>query len=442
MASFDLIIRNGQCVLPSGIEKTDIGVKAGRIARIGVLSNQSATREIDAHNLFVLPGVIDTQVHFREPGLEHKENFDSGSRAAVLGGVVGFFDMPNTTPATTTRELLHDKVKRAENHSWCDFGFYIGATQQNISQLAELEKEKGCCGIKVFMGSSTGDLLINDDQTLEDILKSGKSRIAFHAEDESRLQERKPLIPKEASAEWHPNWRDEETAFIATQKIVLMAEKYGRKIHILHVSSKAEIEFLADHKKCTTVECLPQYLFFSAPEVYRSLGTLAQMNPPIRSQEHQLALWKAIENNTIDIIATDHAPHTLEEKAKPYPHSPSGMPGVQTLVPVMLNFVNQKKVSLEKVSHLLSTAPAKHFGIQGFGSIENGNYASLTLVDLNKEQEVLESGLASRCGWSPFTGHRLKGWPVGTIIRGQIAMWQNELMSRPKSQVFDFQHHH
>lgn len=442
MALFDLVIKGGHCVLPQGVTLTDIGIefdnqKIAKITKLGSIPASQAAKTIDAKGLHVLPGVIDSQVHFREPGLEHKENIETGSRSAVLGGVTGFLEMPNTKPGTTTQAAIEDKMSRADDHSWCNYGFFVGATADNASQLHLLEKLPGVPGIKIFMGSSTGDLLVDQEATLHTILSKGTRRLAIHAEDEERLKQRKSLIQDNNPAS-HPLWRDEETAFIATQKIVSIARKYNRPIHLLHISSKKEIEFLKKHKDLVTVECLPQYLAFHAPEIYDCIGTFAQMNPPIRSIEHQEALWKALSEGTIDIIGTDHAPHTREEKAKPYPQSPSGMPGVQTLVPVMLNFVNQGRLSLERFCELTSKNPAQAYKIKNNGEIRIGFDANLTLIDLNKTEEVKESWLASKCGWSPYTGLKLTGWPMGTIIGGQIVMWEGELPGKPSGNRFEF----
>ncbi len=442
MDSFDLVIKGGLCVLPSGIQQTDLGIRfqsgRGTITKIGDISNAQGAKILDAKGLHVLPGVIDTQVHFREPGLEHKENMETGSRSAVLGGVTGFLEMPNTKPPTASPEAIADKLARAEDHSWCNYGFFVGATAENAAHLHELEKLPGVPGIKIFMGSSTGDLLVDQEATLHTILSKGAKRIAIHAEDEQRLVERKRLIPKNATASFHPEWRDEEVAFLATQKIVSIARKYNRRLHLLHISSKKEIQFLKDHKDLVTVECLPQFLMFHAPDIYEKIGPLAQMNPPIRSAEHQAALWKGLQDGTIDIIGTDHAPHTREEKSKPYPETPSGMPGVQTLVPVMLNFVNEGRLSLEHLCNLISKNPAKTYGIKRNGEISLGFDANLTIVDLKRTEEVKESWLASKCGWSPYTGLKLKGWPVGTIVNGQTVMWQGQIFNKPNTQRFEF----
>lgn len=441
---YDLLIKGGRCVLESGIHETDIGVKIdhasgeAHIAEIGSISESKAQKVLNARNLHILPGVIDTQVHFREPGLEHKEDIESGSRSAALGGVTGFLEMPNTKPPTATRAALEYKFARAEQTSWTNYGFFIGATSENARELASLSDTPGCPGVKIFMGSSTGDLLVEQEATLRIILSSVKKRIAIHAEDEERLRERKIQIPSGANSSYHPVWRDDLVAFQATQKIIKMAKETGAKLHVLHISSAKEIEFLREHKGQSTVECLPQFLLFSAPEIYERLGSLAQMNPPIRYKHDQDALWKALLDGTIDVIGTDHAPHTLTEKSQPYPSCPSGMPGVQTLVPIMMNFVNEGRLSLAKATALICTNPSRVYGIKRNGILAKGYQANFTIIDMNKTEEVKSSWLASKCGWSPYTGLKLKGWPVGTVVNGNPVMWEGQLLTRSQPRRFEF----
>lgn len=439
MPSFDLMIKEGTVVLPDKIITTNIGIKNGKIVDIGELTNETALEVLNCKGLHVLPGIIDSQVHFREPGLEHKEDLESGTRAAVLGGVTAIMEMPNTNPSTTTPQALADKLERASKKAWCDHAFFVGGTKENASQCGSLERLPGCAGIKIFMGSSTGSLLVEQEAVLEEIFRSGSRRIAIHAEDEARLKERKTQIPPGASATYHPIWRDEETALLATQRAVRVAKKTGRKLHILHISSRNEMEFLKKEKgDLVTVECLPQFLYFSAPDIYEKIGSLAQMNPPIRSREHQEGLWKALLDGVVDVIATDHAPHTRQEKSIAYPGSPSGMPGVQTLVPVMLNFVNQGRISLEKFVQLCSENPCKTYNIESKGKIALGYDADFTIVDLKKTQTVEESWLATKCGWSPWTGEKLQGWPVGTIIRGNKVMWESKTIGTPTGKPLQF----
>ncbi len=426
-ASFDLLLRGGTVVTPNGIGMTDIGVRAGRIVALGDLRRAGAEEILDVTGLHVLPGVIDTQVHFREPGLEHKEDLATGTAAAAMGGVVAVFEMPNTTPNTTTPDALADKLARAKGRAWTDHAFFLGAAADTIDLLAEGERLPGCAGIKVFMGSSTGSLLVADDATLARVLAQGYRRVAVHCEDEARLIERKAIATEAAHPRAHHLWRDADTALLATQRLIRLAEAVGRKVHVLHVTTAEEMSFLGQHKDIATVEATPQHLTLSAPECTERLGSLAQMNPPIREEHHRQALWQAITDGVVDVLGSDHAPHTREEKARLYPQSPSGMTGVQTLVPLMLDHVNAGRLSLERFVDLTSSGPARVYGIVGKGRIAVGFDADFTVVDMNARRTITHQWIVSRCGWTPFDGMNVQGWPMATIIRGLVVMQDGEL---------------
>ncbi len=421
MASYDLIIRNGTVVTPWGVGPADIGIRDGRFAAIGE-TGMSGAETVDATGLHVLPGVIDTQVHFREPGLEHKETQASGMLAAALGGVVGVFEMPNTSPNTTTPELIADKLARVAGKVWIDHAFYLGGDATNAGRLREWERTPGVAGVKVFMGASTGTLLVADDETLERIVADGRRRMAVHCEDEPRLLERKALRPPGGSVHWHPVLRDEESALRATTRLLRLARRHGRMVHVLHVTSAEEMAFLRGQKDLATVEVLANHLTLAAPDCYDRLGSLAQQNPPIRGERHRAALWAAVADGTVDILATDHAPHTREEKARMYPASPSGLPGVQTLVPIMLDHVAKGRLSLQRLVDLTSAGPQRVFGLMGKGRIACGYDADLTLVDLKAERVIDDAQQASKVGWTPFHGLRVQGWPMATVVRGQVVM--------------------
>ncbi|MES2442798.1 MAG: dihydroorotase [Pseudomonadota bacterium] len=424
MASVDLKLSGGTVHLPGGPAQVDVGVTAGRIVAIGRVGDAGET--IDCTGLDVLPGVIDSQVHFREPGLEAKEDLESGSRAAVLGGVTAVFEMPNTKPNTDTAEAVADKLRRAKGRMWCDHAFYVGATNNNAESLAELERLPGTAGVKIFMGASTGDLLVSDDANLARVLASGHRRVAIHAEDEFRMQDRlgERVAGDPAS---HPVWRDDESAILATRRILGLARAARRRIHVLHVTTPAELELLGRNKDIATCEVTPQHLTLAGEEAYPRLGTYAQMNPPIRSGAHRDGLWDWLRQGVPDVIGSDHAPHTIEEKAQEYPASPSGMPGVQTLLPLMLNHVAEGRMTLQRLIDMTSAGPQRIFGIAGKGRIAVGYDGDFSVVDLKARWTVEESWLASRCGWSPFTGMALTGRPVGTIIRGERVMWDGSL---------------
>lgn len=436
--TYDLILKGGIVVNQDGEGVRDIGVRAGRFAAIGDLSGASAGEVIDCKGLHVLPGVMDTHVHFREPGLIHKEDLESGSRGAVLGGVTAIFEMPNTDPTTTTAETLADKVKRAHHRMHCDFAFYIGATRENTRELGELERLPGCAGVKVFMGSSTGSLLIEDDEGVRNVLKAIRRRAAFHSEDEYRLRERMNLRV-EGDPCSHPVWRDAQAALMCTQRLIKLARETGRRVHVLHVTSKDEAVFLADHKDVATAEATPAHLTLHAPDCYEKLGTFAQLNPPVRDAAHRDGLWHGLAQGVIDTIGSDHSPHTREEKSHPYPKTHSGMPGTQTLVPLMLDHVNAGRLTLQRLVDLTSAGPARVFGIANKGRIAVGYDADLTLVDLKRRETITDTWIASRAGWTPYNGMTVTGWPVGTFVRGHKAMWEGSVTAAGQGERVRFQ---
>ncbi|MCX5497512.1 dihydroorotase [Kaistia dalseonensis] len=423
--TYELLFRNGTVVNQDGVGTLDIAVRDGRIAAIGDVDPRRAGKVIDCTGLHILPGVIDSQVHFREPGAEHKEDLETGSRAAAMGGVTAVFEMPNTKPTTTSADALADKIGRGRHRMHCDFAFWVGGTRENVGDIPDLERLPGAAGIKVFIGSSTGDLLVDDDAGIEAILSKTRRRAAFHAEDEARLEERKPLRV-EGDPSSHPIWRDEIAALKATERLVTIARRTGARIHVLHISTAEEIDYLAGHKDVATAEATPHHLTLSADD-YARLGNLLQMNPPVRDARHRTGVWKGVAQGIIDVLGSDHAPHTLEEKAKPYPASPSGMTGVQTLVPIMLDHVNAGRLTLERLVDLTSAGPSRIFGIARKGRIAVGYDADLTIVDMKRRETIRNGWIASRAGWTPYDGKRVIGWPVGTIVRGKRVMWDGEL---------------
>ena len=426
--SFDVVLHGGALVNQDGVAERDIGVIDGKIAEIGQLSNFDAAEKINCRGLHILPGVIDTQVHFREPGMPHKEDLESGSRSAVLGGVTAVFEMPNTDPLTSTPEALADKVRRGRDRMHCDFAFWVGGTHENARTLAELERLPGAAGVKVFMGSSTGSLLIADDAGIAEVLSHTRRRVAFHSEDEDRLIERKHLR-RDGDPSSHPIWRDVETAVKSTRRLIKIAQDKGALIHVLHVTTEEEIELLAQCKDIASVEVTPHHLTMDETD-YQRIGALAQMNPPVRSARHREALWRGVTQGIVDVIGSDHAPHTLEEKARPYPHSPSGMTGVQTIVPLLLDHMNAGRVSLARLVDLTSAGPARLFGIAQKGRVAVGYDADLTIVDLKRRETIRNSWIGSRVGWTPYDGKTVNGWPIGTVVRGRKVMWEGELVTQ------------
>lgn len=436
--NWDLIVKGGQIFTPSGLVPADVAVAAGQIADIGSLDAARADEVLDATGLVVLPGVIDTQVHFREPGLEHKEDLESGTRAAVMGGVTAIFEMPNTSPPTIDADALDEKLTRAQGRAWCDHAFFIGAAAENADALGMLERLPGCCGVKIFMGSSTGSLLVHEDEVLRRVLRNGHRRVAVHSEDEMRLRERFELIREGGKVAQHPDWRDVETAVRSTKRLLRLAREAGRRIHVLHVTTAEEVPLLAAAKDIATMEVTPQHLTLAAPYCYEELGSLAQMNPPIREARHRDALWEAVRLGIADVIGSDHAPHTREEKKAPYPRSPSGMPGVQTLLPLLLDHLNAGRLTLERLVDLTSAGAQRIYNIAGKGRIAVGYDGDFTLVDLKARRTIERSWLQSKCGWSPFEGRPITGWPMATVIRGHVAMRDGELLGGPTGRPVRF----
>ena len=423
--TFDLILHSGVVVNHDGAGPRDIGVAGGRVAEIGDLAPASAGARVDCRGLHILPGVIDSQVHFREPGATHKEDLETGSRAAALGGVTAVFEMPNTDPTTTSAAALEDKLARARGRMHCDYAFWVGGSHDNVADIPELERLPGAAGIKVFMGSSTGKLLVADDAGVLAILRQTRRRAAFHSEDEARLNARKGLrIPGDPSS--HPVWRDEAAALQSTQRLIALAREARARVHVLHISTAEEIDFLQGARDVSTCEATPHHLTFSADD-YARLGTRLQMNPPVRAAAHRDGVWRGVAQGIIDVLGSDHAPHTLAEKARPYPDSPSGMTGVKTFVPVMLDHVAAGRLTLARLVDLTSAGPARIFGIAGKGRIAAGYDADFTVVDLKRTETIRDSWIASRCGWTPCDGKTVTGWPVGTFVRGAKVMWEGEV---------------
>jgi len=437
-AHYDLLIRNGICVLPWGEEATDVGVRNGKIVDLGVDSSATADSTIDARNLHVLPGLIDPHVHLRDPGDKAVETIPTGTKGAVLGGIATVFDMPNTSPSIVDAKMLAWKQGYVEEVAWCDMGLYIGGTKTNIPELASLELAQGVCAIKIFAGSSTGDLMVEDDENLEKVMRSGRRRIAYHSEDEYRLQERKPMFKSGDPYSNHMVWRDEEAAFLGTRRLMALARKTGRAAHILHVSTAQELAYLKDYRDIATCEMLVNHLTQVAPDCYDRLKGFGVMNPPIRGQAHMDAAWKAINDGTVDTVGSDHAPHPREKKLLPWPDCPAGLTGVQTLVPVMLNHVNAGRLKLTRMVELLSAGPARVYGAVGKGRLAAGYDADFTLVDMKAQRRIEDSWIVSPCGWTPFAGMDITGWPISVIVRGNVVMRDDTVLGAPIGKMVKF----
>jgi dihydroorotase len=434
--NFSLIIKNGSCYIDGKLTQTDIGLSGNKIKKIGKIELNSS-KVYDATDKVVLPGIIDTQTHFREPGSTDVEDLESGSRAAVLGGVTSLFEMPNTNPPTSNLVEFDKKLQLAKNRMHSNYAFYFGATPENIEQLSKLKDVEGCCGVKLFAGSSTGKLLVDKEADIEKVISSSDRVVSIHSEDEEILNLRKKFI-KEGDVHSHPEWRNAECAISSTRRVVKIAERYNKKIHVLHVTTKEEVDFLAMHKKNVTFEITPQHLTLYAPDCYDKLGTYAQMNPPLRTKEHYDRLWVAIKNNIVDVLGSDHAPHSKENKNKNYPNTPSGMPGVQTIFPIMLDHVNNGKLTLEQLIKLMCENPCKIFGIKNKGYLKEGYDADLTIADMDKEVTIKDEMIASKCGWTPFNNHKVKGFPIGTIVNGNLVMSDGKVIVESKGTPLKF----
>ena len=434
--NFNLIIKNGSCYINGKLEQTDIAINNGKIEKIGKLSLNNS-KFFDATDKIVLPGIIDTQVHFREPGSTDREDLESGSRAAVLGGVTSVFEMPNTNPPTSNLIEFNKKLDLAKNRMHCNYAFYFGATPENVDQLAKLKGLEGCCGVKLFAGSSTGKLLVDKEKDIEKVISNSDRIVSIHSEDEEILNLRKKFI-KEGDVHSHPEWRNAECAMSSTRRVVKIAERYNKQIHVLHVTTKEEVDFLAMHKKNVTFEITPQHLTLYAPDCYDKLGSFAQMNPPIRKKEHFDRLWVAVKNSVVDVLGSDHAPHSKEDKNKKYPGSPSGMPGVQTILPIMLDHINNEKLSLNQLVKLMCENPCRIFGIKNKGYLKEGYDADLTIIDMNKSVTIKNEMIASKCGWTPFDNYKVKGFPVATIVNGSVVMNDGKVVAESLGKPLEF----
>jgi len=431
-----LLIRGARVLLPNGeFLVGDVEICEGKILRVAPSIAAVGDREIDAIGLTLLPGVIDPQVHFREPGLEHKEDLFTASCACAKGGVTSFLEMPNTRPLTTTQAALDDKLSRAAEKCLVNYGFFIGATAENLPDLLTANPTPG---IKVFMGSMHGQLLVDGEATLEAIFAAGDRLIAVHAEDQARINQRRQEFAGMDDVAVHSQIQDNQAALLATQLALKLSNKYQRRLHILHLSTGEEAELLRQEKPSwVTAEVTPQHLLLNT-SAYEKIGSLAQMNPPLRAPRDNEILWQALLDGVIDFIATDHAPHTLAEKAQDYPNTPSGMPGVETSLPLMLTQAVQGRCTVAQVANWMSAAVAKAYKIPNKGKIAPGFDADLVLVDLDNYRLVVREEMVTKCGWSPFEGWNLTGWPVVTVVGGKVVFEKGKLDTNVRGEALTF----
>jgi dihydroorotase len=425
-----LLIRNAEMVFQGSLVHGDLRAFGGLIDSVapgGGLTPMDGEVVVEAEGLLLLPGAIDPQVHFREPGQIEKEDIGSGSKAAASGGVTSFLDMPNNVPSATSMGAMQSKIESASRNAVTHHGFFIGATLDNLPELQAAvgtpyspTPVDGICGIKIFMGSSTGDLLVNEQDALEQIFSGTAGVIAVHAEDEDRLNERRPQFEGRCDVAAHAEWRDSETALIATKRACKLADENSHRLHVLHLTSRLEADWLAENKsKHVTTEVCPQHLTFDQTDV-EERGTRLIMNPPIRYTEDKEALWKRLKDGTIDCIATDHAPHTIENKALGFPKAHSGMPGVETSLPVMLTHASEGRCSIPDVARWMCESPAQVYGMEGKGELLEGFDADMVLVDMESKRSISDSETWTRVGWSAFEGMGLTGWPVSTFVDGRM----------------------
>jgi len=430
------LIKNAQVVLPQEVVQTSVLIDGRRIAAIDPAIQTAADEVIDASGLTLLPGVIDDQVHFREPGLTAKEDLRTATRACAKGGVTTFLEMPNTVPTTTTVQRLHEKLALAAEKCLVNYGFYIGATAENLDQLQQAQRTPG---IKIFIGSSTGDLLVDDQQALERIFAETTLPITAHCEDETTIRRNREQCGQSGDVADHSRIRSAEAAMIATKRAFDLAVRHRHRFHLLHCSTAAEAQLLADHHNLLTAEVCPHHLFFNVDD-YTRLGTLIQMNPSVKTRQDNEGLWQALQQGLIQVIATDHAPHLLEEKQQPYPKSPSGLPAVENSLPLMLNEVNRGRVTLRQVVHWMCDAPARVWDIVNKGRIAEGYDADLVLVDMSLTKTVLNEEQQTKCRWSPWHGESLTGWPVRTWVLGREVYRDGQIDETVRGEEAQYDH--
>lgn len=430
------LIQGAQVVLPSGIQQVSVLIENSKIADIDVAAQVAVDETVHAAGLHLIPGVIDDQVHFREPGLTHKEDLATASRACAKGGVTTFLEMPNTIPAATTQERLEQKLALAAKKSIVNYGFYIGATCEN---LAELKAARRTPGIKIFIGSSTGDLLVDDQDALERIFAETTLSITAHCEDEATIRANRERIGPTNDVADHSRIRDHRAALVATRRAIDLAHRHNHRFHVLHVSTGDEVELIRDHHNLITAEVCPHHLFFNVDD-YGRLGTLVQMNPSLKTADDNRRLWQALVDGDIQVVATDHAPHTWDEKQQPFPQSPSGLPAVENSLALMLDQVSAGRISLESLVERMCDAPARVWDIIGKGRIAIGYDADLVLVDLNKQAEVCNETQETKCGWSPWHGTKLTGWAVQTWVMGHCVFHDGRIDASRAGTEAQFDH--
>lgn len=439
-----ILIRNGKTVNEGQIVEADILVKSDRIEKIAKAIDANADEEIDAGGSWVLPGIIDDQVHFREPGLSHKATIFTESRAAAAGGVTSFMDMPNVKPATLTQTLLEEKYKYAVSQSAVNYSFYMGASNENLEEVLKTDPSS-VCGIKVFMGSSTGNMLVDEQSVLESIFSRSPMLIATHCEDEATVRKNLAFFTEKygdhLAAVQHPQIRSAEACYLSSSLAVELAKKYGSRLHVLHLTTAREMELFDNdiplEDKRITAEVCVHHLFFNDSS-YAELGNHLKCNPAVKTKEDQEALWHALLTDKLDVVATDHAPHTAEEKAQPYSKAPSGLPLVQHSLMAMMDMCKDGRISMEDLVRKMCHAPAIAFRVKERGFLREGYYADLVIVDSENGSTVERNNILYKCGWSPFEGHRFYSSVNTTIVNGQVVFREGKLENTSAGQRLFF----
>jgi dihydroorotase len=430
------LIRNATCVLPGSTTTSNVLVEDSKILDVATADSVAADEVVDATGLHLIPGVIDDQVHFREPGLTHKEDLHTASRACAKGGVTSFFEMPNTKPSTTSVAALHEKLALAATKSVVNYGFFIGATPDNVE---ELKQAKRTPGIKIFIGSSTGNLLVDEQAALERIFAETTLTICAHCEDETTVRANSARLNGGSTFTDHSKIRDHAAALIATKRAIDLAVRHNHRFHVLHVSTADEIPVIAEHPELISAECCPHHLLFNIND-YERLGSLVQMNPSIKTQADCDALWQAMLDGIIKVVATDHAPHTIEEKNQPYPASPSGLPAVENSLSLMLDRANRGMCTLEDIVGWMCTAPAQVWDVANKGAIKEGYDADLVLIHMNQKRVIRNEDQLTKCGWTPWDGTEVQGIPVRTWVMGQTVYQDGNVQDGVLGSEVQFQH--
>lgn len=425
-----IVLKNGEVASSAGLRKADVLFENGKILEVG--ENLKGDKEYDCTGKLILPGAIDVHVHFREPGQSYKEDWECGSGAAAAGGVTTVFDMPNNQPPIISVQTLEEKRTLIKGRSHVNYGIYMGFNGENAG---EINKAENIPGVKIYCAHSTGNMGVGPDYLEDAFTKINRDKLLlFHSEDEACIAEHKTevlarYVGRDVNPAAHTEIRHSDCALMMTKKLCELAKKHERKIHVCHVSTEAEVDLINEYKEFVTCEVAPHHLTLSEDD-YEYLGNFVKMNPPVRGRFDVFGLWKCVKAGMVDIIATDHAPHTVEEKEQEYGEAPSGVPGVEMMVPILLNAVNNEGMTIAEVVKLCCEGPAEIFQIPGKGKVEVGFDADLMVVDMDLEKELKDEDVFTKCGWSPYSGSVFKGWPIRTFVAGELVFEEGKVSEK------------